>query len=101
MSPPSEPTNPKLFFNNGLEQGQNDDISSSAVTSKKELKSNSVYLFKTPFIVCALPLDVAPSAFLILDSKSENFYLDADGRTWLKEGPNSNTVRSGPMADHV
>ena len=36
-----------------------------------------------------------------LDNNPENFYFDASGRKWLKKGPYSNTIRDGPILDHV
>ena len=36
-----------------------------------------------------------------LDNDSSNFYFDSSGRKWLKKGPYSNTVRSGPILEHV
>ena len=36
-----------------------------------------------------------------LDANSDNFYFDSSGRKWLKKGPYSNTVRSGPILNNV
>ena len=36
-----------------------------------------------------------------LDDNPDNFNVDSSGRKWLKKGPYSNTVRSGPILNHV
>ena len=36
-----------------------------------------------------------------LDNNPENIRIDARGSKWLKKGPYSNTLRSGPILNHV